>query len=778
MVYAPLTELSDKIPLSLSSFYKVINLHGIKYEKYVVCPACSSVYENSHCIKHKANGTAESKNCTHVFFPNHPQRSRRKPCSHVLLKKVRTKRSYIFRPIKTYPYRPLRLSIEQLIKRNNSFLDDCEKWRTREVPNGYLCDIHDGLMWKEFNSDKGYNFVTSPHCYLLTLNVDWFQPFNRSVYSVGAIYLTIQNLPRHLRYRIENMIVIGIIPGPDEPKKNINSFLGPLVVELQEAWQSGFVIQLKNYSVCIKLALTCIACDIPATRKVCGFLSHNAELGCNKCLKKFVSGFRTPTDYSGFDMEDYTLRSQEQHRRDVANILNETTKTAQQRAESKYGLRYSVLLDLMYFDPIKFVSIDVMHNLYLGSAKHCFELWIEEDILSRRDIKTIGSKMRLFHLPAEVGRIPSNISSCHGSFTADQWKNWILIYSPIVLKDVMPHDHLQCWLLFVHACRIITCNCIKQTDVDTADLFLKQFCCKFQMLYGNFRCTMNMHLHMHLKEIFKYFGPPHATWCYPFERFNGILGSYHTNKRDIETQIMKKFCQAQEIYKIDFPTDDAFCSLLPEQKYDEINSLYLLQMAQGPLYNIKSYSCKGNIIPLPPCYEGILTDQQFDWLKKIYMQLYSGTEHEVSQFYQKCGRVRIAGNLIGSDMPGPHNKSSVVITAFWLRKGDDLKLIDNRRMQVGIIQFFVVHNLTFMINNEKVRHIWAYVHWKQSHRNRDYFGRSAIVCEESVEECSACCFIPVQRIACRCAYATMPVQFEDITETVFIACPIQMKYSI
>ena len=160
------------------------------------------------------------------------------------------------------------------------------------------------------------------------------------------------------------------------------------------------------------------------------------------------------------------------------------------------------------------------------------------------------------------------------------------------------------------------------------------------------------------------------------------------------------------------------------------------------------------------------------------MQLYSGTEHEVSRFYQKCGRVRIAGNLIGSDMPGPHNKSSAVITAFWLRKGDDLQLIDNGRMQVGIIQFFVVHNLTFMINNEKVRHIWAYVHWKQSHRNRDYFGRSAIVCEESFEECSVCCFILVQRIACRCAYATMPVQFEDITETVFIACPIQMKYSI
>lgn len=164
-------------------------------------------------------------------------------------------------------------------------------------------------MWKEFNSDEDTILLHLPLLFLLTLNVDWFQPFNCSVYSVGAIYLTIQNLPRHLRYRFDSIIVVGIIVDPDEPKKNINSFLGPLVVELQEAWQSGFVIQLKNYSVCIKLALICIACDIPATRIVSGFLSHNAELGCNKCLKKFASGFRTPTDYSGFDMELYFMNS-------------------------------------------------------------------------------------------------------------------------------------------------------------------------------------------------------------------------------------------------------------------------------------------------------------------------------------------------------------------------------------------------------------------------------------------------------------------------------------
>ena len=56
------------------------------------------------------------------------------------------------------------------------------------------------------------------------------------MYSVGAIYLTIQNLPRSERFKVENILLIGVIPGPKEPKYNINSYLTPLVVELKEAW--------------------------------------------------------------------------------------------------------------------------------------------------------------------------------------------------------------------------------------------------------------------------------------------------------------------------------------------------------------------------------------------------------------------------------------------------------------------------------------------------------------------------------------------------------------
>ena len=45
----------------------------------------------------------------------------------------------------------------------------------------------------------------------------------------------LQNLPQNLRYKPENIIIVGIIPGPAERKKTINSYLTPLVNELKEA---------------------------------------------------------------------------------------------------------------------------------------------------------------------------------------------------------------------------------------------------------------------------------------------------------------------------------------------------------------------------------------------------------------------------------------------------------------------------------------------------------------------------------------------------------------
>ncbi len=111
------------------------------------------------------------------------------------------------------------------------------------------------------------------------INIDWFQLFEHFSYSVGVIYFSVLNLPRSVRYKRENIILAGIIPGPSEPPLNINSYLSPVVSELLQLWD-GLLLSVHGITskVLVKAALLGTPCDLPAGRKVCGFLSHSANL--------------------------------------------------------------------------------------------------------------------------------------------------------------------------------------------------------------------------------------------------------------------------------------------------------------------------------------------------------------------------------------------------------------------------------------------------------------------------------------------------------------------
>ncbi len=45
--------------------------------------------------------------------------------------------------------------------------------------------------------------------------------------------LSIMNIPRSERYKEKNILLVGLIPGPTEPKQHVNHFLSPLVDDLK-----------------------------------------------------------------------------------------------------------------------------------------------------------------------------------------------------------------------------------------------------------------------------------------------------------------------------------------------------------------------------------------------------------------------------------------------------------------------------------------------------------------------------------------------------------------
>src|SRR3989440_11047530 len=67
----------------------------------------------------------------------------------------------------------------------------------------------------------------------LIINMDWFQPFNSSLYSVGVIYAVICNLPCTEYYKSHNILTLAVIPGSKELKfYEINNYLYQIINQL------------------------------------------------------------------------------------------------------------------------------------------------------------------------------------------------------------------------------------------------------------------------------------------------------------------------------------------------------------------------------------------------------------------------------------------------------------------------------------------------------------------------------------------------------------------
>ena len=172
----------------------------------------------------------------------------------------------------------------------------------------------------------GNSFLNGDHVYAFMINIDWFQPYKHSIYSVGAIYLSVFNLPRQSRYKLQNICLVGIIPGPCEPQLTVNQYIEPLVEELTKFW-SGWELEVRSGSYVHRKL---VRCDLPAGRKLCGFLGHSAHLGCSKCKKYFPSS-NHGLDFSGFKRDTWIKRTNESHRSDVAKLSGcKTDRTTQE----------------------------------------------------------------------------------------------------------------------------------------------------------------------------------------------------------------------------------------------------------------------------------------------------------------------------------------------------------------------------------------------------------------------------------------------------------------
>lgn len=184
-------------------------------------------------------------------------------------------KQYVY-PFKVYCKQSIKASLEKMLRRVG-FKDLLHNGPVKSKSDT-MHDVCDGKLYKEFKDNEGQLFFQDKRNIGFLLNIDWFNPFERSEYSLGAVYLVIVNLPRNVRFDWENVITLGLIPGPKEPSLHVNSFLRPVIDELLSFWE-GLLINEGNYKALYKAAIIGVSNDVPATRKIGGFMAHNANKG-------------------------------------------------------------------------------------------------------------------------------------------------------------------------------------------------------------------------------------------------------------------------------------------------------------------------------------------------------------------------------------------------------------------------------------------------------------------------------------------------------------------
>lgn len=348
------------------------------------------------------------------------------------------------------------------------FTPSADPARDGRAEPGKIKDVFDGAHYKELlktylTSDgqpTNRTFFSDPRDIALGLSSDGFAPFKKRKHSAWPLILFNYNLPPTVRFWLENIICIGVIPGP-KAVKDIDSFLVPLVAELEQL-EDGVKVFDRSKRELFELHahLIKIFGDMPAMAKLMRMKGH---MGIKPCRMCHISGVRIPGsgatthyvpldrrrhpdcgDTPLYDGANLPLRTHDEMLRQAVEVDTAPSKAQAERLATKYGIKGSS--SLHHLQSLRFPGCmphDFMHLIWENLIQNLVKLW-NGDFKDLEDRgyeipKNIWSEMS--RAAAESGW---DIPSCFGArvpdfiarpseMTAETWSFFAMFLAPILL---------------------------------------------------------------------------------------------------------------------------------------------------------------------------------------------------------------------------------------------------------------------------------------------------------------------------------------------------------
>ncbi|KLO04216.1 hypothetical protein SCHPADRAFT_947876 [Schizopora paradoxa] len=360
--------LVKSIPKDIRTVKKRLKLNPVVHT-FAVCPQCSKVYRP---LKLPDGRLDFPRLCT-----NNVKGKRMLLCKGVLCKDAMVNGEVRRAPIKPY------------------YIHDFDSFKARFMMDpviegllfrGQICsekeeseDIKDGKHLSQLPGPNGGLFMdptTGELRLAWNLSTDWGNPFSNKAsgkqVSVGSVAATCLNLPPLYRYKMENVYLATVIPGPKEPDVDeIGDYFDIIVDFFLQSYLHGSFFSstyMHPNGILERSIIAAFVADSPAARKCTGLISTAGKYNmCNVCCM-------SQSEINELDMTKpcFKPRDLEKTILDAKVWREETGTDNRKRLARKNGVRWSPFYRLPYWNPHKCVIIDGMHDLLLGLVQyHC-----------------------------------------------------------------------------------------------------------------------------------------------------------------------------------------------------------------------------------------------------------------------------------------------------------------------------------------------------------------------------------------------------------------------
>jgi hypothetical protein len=401
------------------------------------------------------------------------------------------------KPRKRFCYLPL-IPRLKMFSANTRFAD-LMRYRVRDHQHnpGVTSDVFDGSCYQSLlNQHVSLNGKKCKHRFFaddtdiaLGLSTDGFAPFKKRTQTAWPLLVYNYNLPPDVRFHLEHIICLGVVPGPRKPH-DFDSFLWPLVEELLRL-EMGVAAHddVSERPIVLRAFLILVFGDIPAISMVMRMKGHGAVSPCRFCK---IKGVRVPSEkqnkryYVPLDRSTHPLveddpaqipvhnphalplRTHEEFMRQACEVEN--ARPTQSKALAKeYGIKGVPLLS--HLSSLTFphsFPYEFMHIIWENLIPNLIDLWTDkfknldsgsEDYTLTSSVWTaIGraSEACGSSIPAAMGPRPFNVATDSARWTADSRSFWTLYLAPTLLerrfKKAKYYDHFIDLVVLLNTC--------------------------------------------------------------------------------------------------------------------------------------------------------------------------------------------------------------------------------------------------------------------------------------------------------------------------------------